>query len=84
MIKSYQKSNKFERLVRSRAILFVSGVFLFSKLLVFNNHDVVCLFQRCLFFKNHNVGGFRPSNHGESIGLAESYSKMSIIFSVDE
>ena len=36
------------------------------------------------FFKNHDFGGFRLSNHGGSIGLAESYSKMGINFSGDE
>ena len=35
-------------------------------------------------FKNRDFGGFRASNHGESIGLAESYSKMGINFSGDE
>ena len=37
-----------------------------------------------MFCNNRDFGGFWPSNHGESIGLAESYSKMGINFSGDE
>ena len=36
------------------------------------------------YLENHDFGGFRPSNHGGSIGLAERYSKMGIDFSGDE
>ena len=37
-----------------------------------------------VFSKNRKIRGFRPSNHGGSIGLAESYPKMGINFSGDE
>ena len=40
--------------------------------------------NRSYFSKKHDFGGFRPSSHGGSIGLAESYSKMGINFSGDE
>ena len=48
------------------------------------NKNKFFVFCQTRSFKNRDFGGFRPSNHGESIGLAESYSKMGINFSGDE
>ena len=42
------------------------------------NFETPALNKKSLFSRKRKNQGFRPTNHGGSIGLAESYSKIGI------